>query len=292
MRLTNVYEVAGHRFAITAEYGLIQKMATQFGPFLVNDHNTDEVLFRLETVDEDEFPSTEAMTEEIMQDEDDVKMLIGHVKQQPYFEFWLQGHCEGRMMVDENRQMAVVTTPDDALYAVSNASMLMYTLTTARMGTALFHSSVIEHQGLTYLFLGKSGTGKSTHSSLWLKYIQGTQLVNDDNPIVKVDDNGKATVYGSPWSGKTPCYRNVSYPIGGIIRLNQAPENRIRRLKGAEAYAALVPSISGKRWDRDTAEALHQTECRLVENVPIWHLDCRPDEEAAVICFKAVNSSE
>ncbi len=40
---------------------------------------------------------------------------------------------------------------------------------------------------------------------------------------------------GSPWSGKTPCYRNVSHPIAGIVRLSQAPQNRIRRLRSIEA---------------------------------------------------------
>ena len=91
-------------------------------------------------------------------------------------------------------------------------------------------------------------------------------------------------VYGSPWSGKTPCYRNVRYPIGGIVKLSQAPENKIRRLKGVEAYAAIVPSISGKRWNKSMADGLHETETALVKAVPIWHLECRPDEEAAELC--------
>ena len=48
------------------------------------------------------------------------------------------------------------------------------------------------------MFLGKSGTGKSTHARMWLKYIQGTDLVNDDNPVVRVANDGTAVVYGSP----------------------------------------------------------------------------------------------
>lgn len=37
--------------------------------------------------------------------------------------------------------------------------------------------------------------------------------MNDDNPVVRVID-GEAMIYGSPWSGKTPCYRQVKAPLG------------------------------------------------------------------------------
>jgi hypothetical protein len=138
------------------------------------------------------------------------------------------------------------------------------------------------------MFLGKSGTGKSTHARLWLKYIEGTELVNDDNPVVSIDSDGRAIVHGSPWSGKTSCYRNISYPLDGLVLLSQAPHNKIRRLKGIEAYAALVPSISGKRWDAHIADGLHQTEDAMASHVPVWHLECLPDEEAARVCQKEI----
>jgi hypothetical protein len=284
MKKTNIYQVAGHRFAVTAEESLLQEMEQRYGPFQVNDQEADKLVFWLKMVEANEFPSTEGMNEEILQDEDFVKMVIGHVGEQSYFEFLLYDKCEGRMIVSANYQEATVTAPTDPLYVVSTASMLMFTLTTARMGTALFHSSVVEHRGHAYMFLGKSGTGKSTHTRLWLQHIEGTQLVNDDNPVVRVYPDGSAVLYGSPWSGKTPCYRNVNYPIGAIVRLSQAPRNRIRRLEDIEAYAAIVPSISGKRWDKVMADGLHDTENALAMRVPVWHLECLPDEEAARLC--------
>lgn len=65
------------------------------------------------------------------------------------------------------------------------------------------HSSVIVHSGRAVLFLGESGTGKSTHTRLWREHIPGAQLLNDDSPIVRVVE-GVPTVFGSPWSGKHP----------------------------------------------------------------------------------------
>jgi len=290
MRNTNIYEVAGHRFAVTAEDSLLKKMERQYGPFLVEEDRTKDLLFWLKVVDDNDFPSTEGMIEEKQQDDDTEKIVIGHVGQQPYLEFWSHEQCRGRMLVDANWQQVILSNPDQTLYALNDAAMLMYAMATSRKKTALFHSSVVEHQGRAYMFLGKSGTGKSTHSQLWLKYIPETQLVNDDNPVVRVFDDGTATVYGSPWSGKTPCYRNVNYPIGGIVKLAQAPLNRIRRLKGVEAYAEVTPSISGKRWDKSQADGLHETENALIKNVPMWHLDCLPDEEAARLCFGNINN--
>lgn len=94
-------------------------------------------------------------------------------------------------------------------------------------------------------------------------------IVADHLFLVKAD--GTAVVYGTPWSGKTPCYRNVSAPLGGIVLLSQAPYNKIVRLQGIGAYAAVVPSISGKRWDSRIADGLHETENALAGNIPVWH---------------------
>ena len=61
-------------------------------------------------------------------------------------------------------------------------------------------------------------------------------------------------------------------------------------MSGIEAYAALVPSISGMRWDTRIADGLHQTENTLVMNVPMWHLECLPDEEAARLCAMTISN--
>lgn len=82
------------------------------------------------------------------------------------------------------------------------------------------HASAVVSDGKAYLFLGKSGTGKSTHARLWLKNIPGSHLLNDDNPAVRLID-GSPVAFGTPWSGKTPCYRDESAPVGGFVRLRQ-----------------------------------------------------------------------
>ena len=267
------YKVADHTFSVElpSDCHLLDEMG-QYAPFSVDA--ADSVVFSVKVVGKDEFPQIDDITTEMNQDDDGSQILAGRLHGQPYFEFQLWGRCAARMVTDDRYQQANVLLVDEPLFGINNALMVMYALATANLQTALFHSSVVCCAGYGYMFLGKSGTGKSTHSSLWLKNISGTELINDDNPVVRRMPDG-FYVFGSPWSGKTPCYRNVRYPLGGVVQLSQAPYNKIQRLKPLAAYAALVPSISGKRWDKEVAEGLHETEDMMAGEVAVWHLECR-----------------
>lgn len=173
--------------------------------------------------------------------------------------------------------------PSERHYALNNALMICYAFATADSDTMLVHASVIRHEGHGYLMTAPSGTGKSTHTRLWYDNIPGCDLMNDDNPVIRIVD-GQAIVYGSPWSGKTPCYRNIQAPIGGIVRLWQKPENSIRRLSVLEAYSHLLPAISNMKWD----ERIHRGICHGVEELirlcGMYGLGCLPNAEAALLC--------
>ena len=145
------------------------------------------------------------------------------------------------------------------------------------------HSSVVVNEGRAFLFMGKSGTGKSTHSALWLRHIEGTELLNDDNPVVRLVD-GKAMAYGSPWSGKTPCYRNESAPVAAMVRLKQGPRNRFEPLEDIAAFGALLPGCSVLRQDGRLHDMLCMTLTALIETVCVGGMECLPDKEAAEVC--------
>ena len=178
--------------------------------------------------------------------------------------------------------------PADQAFAVNNALMLLYAFAAAPFSALEMHASVVTRGGRGFLFLGRSGTGKSTHSRLWLEHIDGTELLNDDNPILRVVD-GAARVYGSPWSGKTPCYKAQDVPVGAIVRLSQAPQNRIERLGAVPAYASVMASCSGFRPFRAIADAQHETLAAIAAGVPCYHLECLPDAAAARLCQQTVD---
>ncbi|MBQ0160120.1 MAG: hypothetical protein MJZ99_07555 [Bacteroidales bacterium] len=152
----------------------------------------------------------------------------------------------------------------------------------------LIHSSCVVHQNKAVLCLGESGTGKSTHTRLWLKYIPDSHLLNDDSPVLAFE-NGEAVVYGSPWSGKTHCYHQKRFPLAAAIRLSQAPYNKIRRLGIVESLSALHPSCppalaQDDRYQDFIVELLSD----VLGCVPVYHLECLPDEAAAWTSHDAI----
>lgn len=183
----------------------------------------------------------------------------------------------------------LLLTGEEDAFALNNALMLLFAFSSAPHGVLEMHSSVVMNDGKGYLFLGKSGTGKSTHSSLWLKHIPGTELLNDDNPILRLMPDGSARVFGSPWSGKTPCYKNKDVPAGAVVRIRQAPFNQIEKLGPVQAYASLMASASSFRPFKELADAWHSTLSGLVEILPCYQLDCLPDQDAAQLCYRTVH---
>ena len=177
------------------------------------------------------------------------------------------------------------------LFQVNTSLMIQYTFATAGLSTLLLHASVTRYLGRGNLFFGVSGTGKSTHSRLWHDYVPGSDLMNDDNPVIRFED-GRCVVYGSPWSGKTVCYRNVVAPVNALVRLEQFPENRISRLEPLQAYASVIAAVSTIRWNHDIMSLLVPTIERVAMNIPCFQLKCRPDEEAVAVCKAAVYPSE
>lgn len=285
---TAYYEVGGHVFSVSGGEEFLVLMEN-YAPFHCDTDVTDgERAFSL-TIGGSEVP---LYSEELRQEEEGQEIVCGKTADgKAVFEFRWWNEIAGWLVCSPDyREGRLLTTGRYTKMAVDNALMVLYALATAASGTVLFHAAVVSHEGKGYMFLGPSGTGKSTHARLWLKYIDGTALVNDDNPVVRLAADGLPVVYGSPWSGKTPCYRNVSYPLGGIVLLSQAPYNNIHRLGGIHAYASLVASISGKRWDSRVADGLHATENTLASTVPVWHLECLPDEEAAKLCHAQINN--
>ncbi len=173
-------------------------------------------------------------------------------------------------------------------FGLNNALMMMYAFASADKQTVLMHASVVRKDGKGYLCLGVSGTGKSTHTSNWLKYIPDADLMNDDNPIVRICDDGIARVFGSPWSGKTPCYRNVEAPIGGFLQLKQAPYNKIHRQSTIEGFASLLPSCSVMKWDRRDYVGTCDTVAKLLALVPTYFLENLPNEEACRLSYETM----
>ena len=161
-------------------------------------------------------------------------------------------------------------------------------LMVAPYSTVAIHSSCIVYHNKAVLFLGESGTGKSTHTRLWTENVDGAYLLNDDSPLIRAED-GKVWAYGSPWSGKTPCYLQERHELKACVRLSQAPHNRMDRLGVLQAYGAVHPSCPPQfAYDADLYDHISSFIDKLLTNVAVYHLECLPDSNAAMLSFNTI----
>lgn len=195
-------------------------------------------------------------------------------------------------MSPELNKAEIILPPDsdqDSPFFLTHAIMIAYLLATYGNGTLLIHSSAVLYEGKAYLFQGKSGTGKSTHARMWLENIPGTTLLNDDHPIIRISDDGTAKAYGSPWSGKTHCYKNVSAPIGAFVRIVRSDTNFLQPLPPLKAYASLMTSVFYlPLLTEKQREIRHKTIERLAMTVPCCEMHCLPNSDAAQVCLRGI----
>ncbi len=283
---TQYYKVAGHLFGMETEEKHFQ-LLPNYAPFRTEPIG-EEPLFLIRA-SEKPIPSFEGW-EHVYTDSTDADM--------PRIEMycregeWLfavsmsrEGGIVSAMVCSEDwREVSLYLRPQEARFAMDNAAMLVFAFATADKRTLLFHSSVTVRGGKGYMFLGHSGTGKSTHSQQWRAAFEDATLLNDDNPAVRIDGAGQVTVYGTPWSGKTPCYKNESVPVAALVQLAQAPHNEITKLRMTQAYPYILSSVSGLKIRPEMMDRLYETIVQLLETTPVYRLECLPNPDAARLC--------
>jgi hypothetical protein len=298
---TTYYRVAEHLFAIESSNEALMSMLSNYEPFLIPSPQDSPIfILRIEQEgllheeqrcgyqhvftdnSEEDMPRIEVYRE-VKGEEGGWLMRVSQIAQSPIC-------CEIACNATFTRGVLHIASDcHDMHFCIDNALMLMFAFRTAPLMTLEMHAAVVvrETKGeeLGYLFLGHSGTGKSTHARQWLQAFPDAWLLNDDNPILRVMEDGEVRVYGSPWSGKTPCYNNAYARVGGIIKLSQAPHNQIRKLSLPEAYAYILSSASGLKIERQMTDNMYNTIRDIITQVGCYHMECLPNTEAAEVCF-------
>lgn len=172
-------------------------------------------------------------------------------------------------------------------FGLNNALMLIFAFNACRHDTLLIHASLVRHKGKGYAFTAKSGTGKSTQTSMWLRHIPDCDLMNDDNPIIRIID-GTPYIYGSPWSGKTPCYRNIKAPLGAVVKIQRDQTNYVERQDPIEAFASMLSSCSSMKWDETVYDYTVGAITKIIESTGMYTLHCLPNKNSAEVCAAAI----
>lgn len=148
--------------------------------------------------------------------------------------------------------------------------------------TVLFHGSVLAVDGKAYLFTAPSGTGKTTHSRLWLENVPGCHILNGDKPFLRIMEDGKVLACGSPWRGKENYGINEILPLEGICILERDTYNHIEPVSCKDALGRLVRQTFRPADPQLMLKAL-QLAGIIGQSVNLFHMGCTMDPEAALV---------
>lgn len=186
---------------------------------------------------------------------------------------WKHIEADGFRQVDES----------DAC-ALDNILMLAFAIASAEQNTVLIHSSCVktrENEGIA--FIGQSGAGKSTHSQLWLRYVEGCELLNDDQPVIRLDADRVPWLYGTPWSGKGECYKQEKVRLKVLGLMRQASENHLIPLNSIAAYTTVLSAVSVVREMTEAMKGISNTAATIALQTDIFILENRPEKEAVAL---------
>ncbi len=159
-----------------------------------------------------------------------------------------------------------------------------------RHNVLVFHGSTVAVDGEGYLFTAKSGTGKSTHTRFWREtFGDRAVMVNDDKPFLWMTEAG-VLVCGSPWSGKHGLDTNITVPLKAICILERGSDNRIRTADPGEALFMLLQQ-SNRPLNKDLMPHYLDLVETLIRQVPLWHMTCNLNPQAARIAWEAMSGN-
>lgn len=184
---------------------------------------------------------------------------------------------------------ARISTRDDIEYMESASQFYSQLL---RFQGMHLHASAVELNGKAYLFSARSGTGKSTHTRLWQQnHGPAAQIFNDDKPALRIIE-GTWYAYGTPWCGKDHINQNKKVELAGICFLKQADHNNIRRLSEEEAVQKIMSQTFHRFTKIETVDIMLDLIEQLVQKIPVFELENRPEPEAAWMSYYAMTDAK
>ena len=278
------YNIAGHSFIIETPDSFVTKtLIPTFDNFLKTDGEEErDVLFRFIGNCNIVVPKLDPV-EDIITEGINFKLYIEGGVTTVYMR---EKDVEYHFSITSDRDYVFT---DLTLISENESNFLFYFLRTvfgilsAFHKTLKVHASVIEKDGKALVFLGKSGTGKSTQSRLWLQYVPHSTLLNDDEPLIRIMSDGTIRVYGAPWSGSTPCYRNIFADLSAFVFLQQSSENLLYKLDGLTSFSVLLKSTSIMRCDNKNRLMIISVIYEILEKASVYRLNNRPEKEAVAL---------
>lgn len=198
-------------------------------------------------------------------------------------------HIDMVIDVDEKRVLSAMEEhpeliQDDWEYMLTGSDFYTALL---KFDGILLHSSCIVVDDKAYAFSADSGTGKSTHTQLWLKHFGNrAYILNDDKPAIRLID-GKVYACGTPWSGKYDYSTPKVVELAGICFLERSEKNWIKKADTSKAVFNIF-SQTVRKLNADKMENLFDVLEQIFAKVPLYELGCNISEEAMLTSYNAM----
>ncbi|MBQ6478580.1 MAG: hypothetical protein IJI44_04335 [Erysipelotrichaceae bacterium] len=178
------------------------------------------------------------------------------------------------------------TENQDDDYVEYKSLINLSSLALLRENGVFFHAVAIRYKQKAWLFIGRSGTGKTTQYKNWKKrYRDQIELICGDMPYLELND-GNIHVYPSPWNGKERFKGKADAPLGGIVFLEKGDHNEIREMSVKEALAPLFHQFAVEPQNEEDIRQLSNIADVLLKKYPVIKLINKADQEAVELCSK------
>ncbi len=154
-------------------------------------------------------------------------------------------------------------------------------------GSFLFHCAAISYESEGYLFGALSGTGKTTHISLWREHLgDKVEVVNGDKPLLRMTGE-EPEICSTPWAGKEGWQKNCIVPLRGICLLQRGDENKIERVEPKDCMKLIIQQVYLPR-DKEALFLTMGLLDQILRQTPVYLLTCDISEAAVRTSFEAL----
>ena len=138
----------------------------------------------------------------------------------------------------------------------------------------LIHCSLVDYEGVGYLFTAPSGTGKSTMARLWRDTV-GATIINDDMLAIRCDANGNAVGYNLPMNYYNDAPKSVK--ISSLCLICQSAQNYIKPVTGAEAVMRIMTNTIYHPTDKEIISRQLSAVGHVCAGAKVFEVGFRPD---------------
>lgn len=196
---------------------------------------------------------------------------------------------EAQLLKDGSQAFFYCKTPytDNFREELFHAIRFVFLYLAQKHHMAVLHSASLLYRGRAWLFSGSSGTGKSTHTGLWNRLLE-TPLLNGDLNLLEIR-SGEAVVHGLPWCGTSGIFDTETYPLGGILLLKQAKENRIEELSEDRKQLLVSQRFITPSWTEEQQDCDLRFAEELAGHVLICRLHCNMENSAVTTAREEID---